>query len=159
MCQRTHCTKTISTALPNTWVVIQNVNYTIVTISHYYRLIKYEPFIAWLISTKSHKQYILLHARGCHMRPNNTGPYPIQMYINWLHMGSSLIKSTCLIIKHWSVLVRVLYGKWRNDNPATHDNVIKWKHFPRYCTFMREIHGFTSQVAATRALMFSLMLA
>ena len=32
-----------------------------------------------------------------------------------------------------------------------HDDVIKWKHFPRYWPFVREIHRFTSQRPVTRS--------
>ena len=51
----------------------------------------------------------------------------------------------------------------RRGRPVNHDDVIKWKHFPRYWPFVREIHqslvNFPHKGQWHGALMFSLICA
>ena len=39
-----------------------------------------------------------------------------------------------------SISLQHICGRWRNGTTAYHDDVIKWKHFPRNWPFVREIH-------------------
>ena len=47
-----------------------------------------------------------------------------------------------------AILIRVLAVEWKRqlyrsfDTDWTHDDVIKWKHFPRYWPFVRGINRF-----------------
>ena len=60
----------------------------------------------------------------------------IRFAFQWCHMRLSK-KSTRVPRWYWS-LVWVIHWRTRMENP--HDNVIKWKHFPRYWPFVRGIH-------------------
>ena len=55
------------------------------------------------------------------------------------------------------------YMKRNDENISYHNDVIKWKHFPRYCPFVRGIHrspvNFLHKGQWRRALMFSLICA
>ena len=46
---------------------------------------------------------------------------------------------------------------YRSALPHTHDDVIKWKHFPRYWPFVRGIHRSPHKGQGRGALMFSLI--
>ena len=54
-----------------------------------------------------------------------------------------------------------IMAMWVSANPLTHDDVIKWKHFPRNWPFVREIHrspvNFPHKGQWRGALMFSLI--
>ena len=49
------------------------------------------------------------------------------------------IKGSGYIIM-WNCLLWIFYNVVGNDCPNDPDNVIKWKHFPRYWPFVRGIH-------------------
>ena len=53
----------------------------------------------------------------------------------------------------YHILLNIYYISWR-----FHDDVIKWKHFPRYCPYCPPVTGeFPTQRPVTRNLMFSLI--
>ena len=45
-------------------------------------------------------------------------------------------------VRSWITVAYVMYISWPCQNHVRdiHDDVIKWKHFPRYWPFVREIH-------------------
>ena len=57
-----------------------------------------------------------------------TGPTPVYCIIG--------------LIQHKNLRWHQWRQPWHHDNSRhrVHDDVIKWKHFPRYCSFVREIH-------------------
>ena len=61
---------------------------------------------------------------------------------------------------HFQVII-IRKNNDRSDGSAVHDDVIKWKHFPRNWPFVREIHrspvNFPHKGQWRGALMFSLM--
>ena len=72
----------------------------------------------------------------------------------WLHQitPKGIIKCTCIANIQWG-------ENW----VFNHDDVIKWKHFPWYCTFVQGIHqsleNFSHKGQRPEALMFSLICA
>ena len=74
--------------------------------------------------------------RGLHRRPvNSPHKWPVtrKMFpFNVVIMGLSIIRRR----QSWNCLIFLI--KWWNS--ILHDDVIKWKHFPRYWPFVRGIH-------------------
>ena len=75
-----------------------------------------------------------------------------------------------LIVVLWSIFFRIAslalwrwLHQWRYHDHEWHDDVIKWKHFPRYWPFVREIHrspvNFPHKGQWRGALMFTLICA
>ena len=61
--------------------------------------------------------------------------------------------------EHWeSYMGQVLYHH-ASSLSILHDDVIKWKHFPCYCPFVRGIHRSPVNFQCRRALVFSLIFA
>ena len=62
---------------------------------------------------------------------------------------------------HDSIWFQWFYSKTRDDLPVWHDDVIKWKHFPRNWPFVRRIHrspvNSPHKGQRRRALMFPLI--
>ena len=122
---------------------------------------------------------------SCFLRPLPPGVADIVSIACVLHMGRDyLINCLCLSVselsKHWLTIEKYLHiwqvssqlswvdacqiwMRLRNRkhlplrNWQTHDDVIKWKHFPRYGPFVRGIHrwpvtdGFTSKRLVVRS--------
>ena len=77
---------------------------------------------------------------------------------NWyIRLGLGLMKLPAFYILSW------WFFAFHRAPISDHDDVIKWKHFPRNCPFVREIHrspvNFPHKGQWRGALMFSLMYA
>ena len=75
------------------------------------------------------------------------------IYRNKLGVGRNITDDTA--DDDWGTLRMILLGTWM----VLHDDVIKWKHFPRYCPFVRGIHRSNSPHKGQwrTALMFTLI--
>ena len=89
--------------------------------------------------------------RHCNVRAPVTEDFSIftrdLMHSLWSLLVTAIYSS--LIFRKWP-MHNVRYSSWSNKelvmllisygNSDSHDAVIKWKHFPRYCSFLRGIH-------------------
>ena len=57
----------------------------------------------------------------------------------WKHDQSLFLQSDLPV---WQVLDRVMDWWWSGNEPCPipHDDIIKWKHFPRYWPFVQQMH-------------------
>ena len=61
-------------------------------------------------------------------------------------------------INQWKLLFTHLPHRWRSScSPFIHDDVIKWKHFPRYWPFVRGIHQWIPHTKASDAELWCLL--
>ena len=66
------------------------------------------------------------------------------------------LNQCCLIVNR---ILRNKPNKWGGGDKIIHDDVIKWKHFPRYWSFLSGIHRSPVERPVSRSLVFSLICA
>ena len=58
------------------------------------------------------------------------------LFLTWIVIFLVLIKGVSSLGKVWGVMSSIFF----TQTSSLHDDVIKWKHFPRYWPFVRGIH-------------------
>ena len=85
-----------------------------------------------IISCKHYANYRLLRTiLQCYLNTDSLSPWFIWNYI-------SVVFKLTLAIEGWGITWQV--ALWLLPMDITHDDVIKWKHFPRNWPFVRGIH-------------------
>ena len=59
----------------------------------------------------------------------------MSIYANHANIVGSTMCISVIVLIHWYV-----HRLWRFHNQSLHDDIINWKYFPRYWSFVRGIH-------------------
>ena len=86
----------------------------------------------------------------------------------WRYLNLANVQNSCFQVETWRWEMCIRHTQWKfgtidiaTDQTSTewhnHDDVIKWKHFPRYWPFVRGIHRSSHKGQWRGALVFTLI--
>ena len=101
----------------------------------------------------NHRTDVIIKFYDCRIRifkfvitKSTAGKCASMTYISFWNFVQNTTVSLPCSVQNFKTIGQWRYNSWRNEmsfggnTPTCHDDVIKWKHFPRYWPFVRGIH-------------------